>query len=152
MADEHAELLIGSLQSQFLRVRPTQRNDPSANDYWDGNWLISEIELAAGAFRAQFVATLRVDEFADFRDQLVTLYDALDGEATFDSMEEWLRIRFRGDGLGHFNVECQARDAAGTGNMLTFLLNCDQTQLPAILQGLQRVIERFPIIGTRDRY
>jgi hypothetical protein len=65
-------------------------------------------------------------------------------------MEEWLQIAVKGDGLGHFEVDCQARDAAGVGNTLKFSLYVDQTQIPAILDGLHQAIERFPLIGDRD--
>ena len=55
-----------------------------------------------------------------------------------------------GDEMGHFNVECQARDDAGMGNTLKFSLYFDQTQIPGILAGLNQTIERFPLIGNRD--
>ena len=150
MADEDMVLLIGSSDSEFLRVRPIVRAHPDADDYWDGNWLNTDIELAAGAFRAQYVACLRVDELVRFRDQLAALYETLDGQADFDSMEHWLSISVKGDGKGHFNVDCQARDDAGMGNTLKFSLYFDQTQIPRILDGLNQTIERFPLIGNRN--
>jgi len=150
MADEVVEWIIGSRESEFLCVRPTERAHPAADDYWDGNWLNADIEISAGAFRGRYVACLRVDELVRFRDQLAALYETLDGRAEFDSMEEWLQIAVKGDGLGHFEVDCQARDAAGVGNTLKFSLYVDQTQIPAILDGLHQAIERFPLIGDRD--
>ena len=150
MGDADTELLIGSRESEFLRVRPTARAHPASGDYWDGNWLDSEIELSAGAFRGQYVACLRVDELIRFRDQLTALNESLDGQASFDSIEHWLQITVKGDGLGHFNAHCLAKDIAGIGNTLKFSLYFDQTEIPAILDGLNQTIERFPLIGGRD--
>ena len=65
-------------------------------------------------------------------------------------MEHWLQISVNGDGLGHFNVECQARDDAGMGNTLNFSLYFDQTEILGILDGLNQTIERFPLTGGRD--
>jgi hypothetical protein len=149
MADEDAELLIGSLESEFLRMRPKMRLHPNSNDYWDGNWLNTEIELAAGAFRGRYFACLRVDELIRFRDQLTVLYDTLDGHAEFQSIESWLAIRVKGDGLGHFVVDVEARDDAGTGNRLNFSLSFDQTRIPEIIDRLHRITERFPSVGNR---
>ena len=151
MADESMELLIGSPDSDFLRVRPIVRTHPHADDYWDGNWLNTDIELAAGAFRARYVACLRVDELVRFRDQLAALYETLDGRADFESMEHWLSISVQGDGKGHFKIDCQARDDAGMdNNTLNFSLFSDQTQIPRLLDGLNQTIERFPLIGNRN--
>ncbi|MCZ7644729.1 MAG: hypothetical protein M5U26_05490 [Planctomycetota bacterium] len=150
MSGEYLGFLIGSRDSDFLRVRPIARAHPDASDYWDGNWLNTDIELSAGAFRAQYVACLRVDELTRFRDQLTELYNTLDGQAVFDSMEPWLSISVKGDGLGHFNVDCVAMDNVGVGNKLDFSLCIDQTQIPGILVGLNQALEQFSLIGNRD--
>lgn len=149
MVDEKAVLLIGSRASEFLSVRPIRHAHPDSDDYWDGNWLEAEIELAAGAFRGSFRACLRTDEFIPFRDQVSALYENLNGESTFDSMESWLTIQIKGDGLGHFIVECQANDNSGGGNSLNFSLSIDQTQLPMLVSGLDKIVEQFPLKGKQ---
>jgi hypothetical protein len=140
-----AELLIGSLDSQYLLVRPLNRSQ--SEDYWDGNWMNALVELAVGAFRGRFTANLRTDEFARFRSELESLYDSLSGSAEFHSMEEWLTIRFTGDARGHFDIRCTVRDQAGVGNTLTFALAIDQTQLPAVLRALRDIEEAWPVVG-----
>jgi hypothetical protein len=59
-------------------------------------------------------------------------------------------MKIQGDGLGHFEAECQAMDQAGVGNSLEFRLSFDQTDIPAILKGLDRVKEAFPVRGNPD--
>jgi hypothetical protein len=59
-------------------------------------------------------------------------------------------MKIQGDGLGHFEAECHAMDQAGVGNRLEFRLSFDQTDIPGILKGLDRVNEAFPARGSPD--
>ena len=45
------------------------------------------------------------------------------------TMEEQLKLELDGDGRGHVTCRGEARDVAGTGNVLRFELALDQTQL-----------------------
>jgi hypothetical protein len=101
-----------------------------------------------GGFRGAFRASLRTDEFVRFREQLGLLYENLDGRAEFQSMERWLSIRVSGDGRGHFEADCEARDDPSFGNALRFTLHFDQTELPVILRGLAALEEAFPVKGS----
>ena len=64
------------------------------------------------------------------------------------TLEGQLSINITGDGLGHFTADCEALDQAGTGNRLTFTRYFDQTEIPAILEGLNGVLNENPVIGT----
>jgi hypothetical protein len=88
-------------------------------------------------------ALLRTDELASFRDQLATLHAAFNGSATFETMEEWLRVDIQGDGRGHFLAQCEANDQPGVGNTLRF----EQTELPPMLAALDEVLRAFPVRG-----
>jgi len=116
-------------------------------DYWDGNWVYATIRIAARAFRGEFEAQLRTDEFVGFRDRLRPLQQKLDGAAKFETMEGWLSVDIEGDGKGHFHAACEAVDRPGLGNRLTFGLDFDQTELPEILRGLDAVCAAFPVVG-----
>ena len=141
---------IGLSDDAHVVVSPTRRERPEATDYWDGNWVHATVTIAAGAFRGSFEAQLRADEFARFRDELRSLYRTLAGRAVFAPMEPWLKIEIEGDGKGHFRASCEAHDRPGTGNKLTFSVDFDQTDLPAILAGLDAVCEAFPVRGSPD--
>jgi hypothetical protein len=145
-----ASFRINSSNNFYLLVGAAGRAHPDSNDYWDGNWLDSNIEINAGAFRGAYGACLRGDEFQAFRDKLVPLYTALSGEAEFSSMENWLAIKIKGDGLGHFEAECKARDTFGSDSRLEFTLSFDQTQLPEIIKGIDSILEKFPVRGRSD--
>ena len=99
MAEEaFPEFVLGSETSDFLRVRALKRAHPTCNDYWDGNWIRCCVEVIAGAFRGQVNEDLRSEEFAQFLDQLLILYERLTGVATFGALEGWLEIEVAGDG------------------------------------------------------
>jgi hypothetical protein len=140
-------LLIGSLHSEYVLVTPVRREFPEATDYWDGNWIDSKVTLRVGGFTGAYDAQFRVDEFASFRDQLRPLYEALRGEARFESMETSLKILVTGDGLGHLAAECVACDQPGTGNRLSFELAFDQTELQVVLGDLEALLRVFPVKG-----
>jgi hypothetical protein len=139
-------IVIGANSSQQLSMHVTRREFPEASDYWDGNWVYATIR--AGAFRGEYEALLRTDELTSFRDQLATLHTALNGSATFETMEHWLRVDVQGDGRGHFLAKCEARDQPGVGNTLRFELTFDQTELPPMLTALDEVVRAFPIKGS----
>lgn len=140
-------LVIGSIESQWLRITPLRRTHPQCADYWDGNWVDSSVDVSVGAFAGSYQACLRTEEFKAFRVGLDHIYTTLKGEASFASMEDWVAIQVIGDGLGHFRAACMLRDAAGIGNTLKFELHFDQTELAVIVEALVRVEQSFPVIG-----
>ena len=142
--------MLGMATSEYVSVTPLRRLNEQAEDYWDGNWLECLIDLRAGAFTGRYRASLRADEFASFRGELMRLYESLGNQAVFASMEEWLSITVTGDGMGHFQAECRARDEAGVGNTLQFVLGCDQTEIPAMVRSLDLILEGFPVRGRPD--
>ena len=110
----------------------------------------SNVEINAGAFQGAYIACLRCEEFLAFRNSLIQLYSKLSGEADFKSMEDWLNVKIIGDGLGHFEAKCKARDTLGSDSRLEFSLLLDQTQMPEIIRGLENILEKFPVKGSSD--
>jgi hypothetical protein len=126
---EDVVAVLGRTNGDHVAVRPLNRNDPNATDFWDGNWLTCEIEVRAGVFRGRVRTSLRTEDIPPFRAQLAALHTTLRGEARLRTMEDWLSIDAHGDGLGHIEFECELRDASETGNALRFHLSLDQTDL-----------------------
>ena len=139
---------IGRSPSSRLSLQPLRRERPEATDYWDGNWVETTVVVAAGAFRGEFRAALRVEDFARFRDEVRVLYESLAGHARFGTMEEWIAVEIEGDGKGLLRAECSVLDEPGIGNRLTFTLSLDQTDLPEMLRSLDAICGAFPAIGA----
>jgi hypothetical protein len=137
----------------WVEITIRGRQFPAATDYWDGNWLVSPIEVHVGCFRAVIdAAQLRTNELQWFRDQLGMLYERNDGEAGFASLDGWMSIDVKGDGTGHLVVTGTAADQVGTGhgNTLEFeLRGLDQTFHPHWLSALDEALLRFPVLEPR---
>lgn len=88
------------------------------------------------------------DEIARLRSGIAQLHAELKGTASFESVEEWLKMTVDGDGRRHFVAKCEARDQPGTGNTLRFELRFDQTELPLVLASLDAVLAAFPVKGS----
>jgi len=129
-----------------LRVWGYER--PHLDSGADANWLMGEAELTAdlgGAYRAKQSLTPRTEEIEAFRDELVRLLDALDGEATLGHMEE--------------QVGCSVTLRRGKGEFSGFVrqsygpelrvngLPTDQSYLRESLTGFEKLAAAFPVKG-----
>ncbi|MBI3351261.1 MAG: hypothetical protein HY036_01640 [Nitrospirae bacterium] len=141
---------MGNKNSEYLLIHPVRRSDPKSKKFWEGNWLITNVEMKAGSFAGKIVASLRTDEFYRFYQELSSLYITIPGKASFLSMEDWLEIRIKGDGKGNFTADCDAKDQSGAGSFLKFRLQLDYTHIPDILSGLEEILKKFPVIGKPE--
>jgi hypothetical protein len=147
---ESTEILIGDAEGQHVLIQPLFRSHPGLFDYWDGNWIECDVHVAAGGFRGKFRASLRAEEFLSFLEAIRGLNTALEGTASFATMEEQVALSLNGDGKGHIRVSGEALDAVGIGNRLRFEFEVDQTYLPAICQSLEAILVAFPILDAPD--
>lgn len=143
-------LFIGQLGRNHLIAQATRRLYPLCEDYYDGNWIETRVEITAGGFRGTFKAQLRAEEFLNFRDELVLFNStASSSSACFVSLEEWLAIKIEREGIGNYVAHCAAIDGAEDGNELKFSVQFNQTEMPAILKSLDKIIAEFPVLGER---
>lgn len=140
-------IVFGESQRERIELTVLGRSHPTSADYWDGNWLRTKVAVQVGGFAGTFAADLRAEEFRSFRDQLARLYETLDGEATFTTMEGQVLLVLAGDGIGHVSVSADLVDAAGIGNRLHCELAIDQTYLAAVLDSLDAVDAAWPVLG-----
>jgi hypothetical protein len=144
---------IGDEAADHIAVEVLAREHPDKSDYWDGNWLTANVDVACGPWQGNYRAALRAEEFAHFRDQLQRLED--DGEAPpaeFESMEPWLRFNVhRSDRHGHLRISghAQTEPFFDSHNILYFVLELDRSFMSGTLDELAQVIEEFPVIGAR---
>jgi hypothetical protein len=137
---------LGGRNAEYLEVWVLSRSD--AADYWDGNWLGCDVRISIGGFRARFPANFRTNEVESFAEEVRGLHERLSGSARFESMEGQLRLLLEGDGRGHIRCQGDARDEAGTGNLLKFELELDQTELFGTMVELNELLNRYPVRGS----
>jgi hypothetical protein len=144
---------IGDPAAEHLAVEVVAREHPDKSDYWDGNWLTAEVDVACGPFRGNYRAALRAEEFVHFRDQLQRLMDDHEAPpAEFESMEPWLRFNVhRSDRHAHLLVSGRAQTEPffEEHNIFYFLLELEQGFAPETIGELDRLIEEFPVVGSR---
>lgn len=146
---DHPHVLIGHPGEDGVLIRVLGRLHPGADDYWDGNWLMSPVEISAGGFRADLRAGLRAEELRAFREGLVHIDVDMSGEATLTSMEEWLRLTVAVVSRGRLSVTGLAKDQPGGGNEFRFALEgLDLSYLPAIIEALDGIEAAYPVLGA----
>ena len=127
---------IGGDRAEFVEVTID-------GDRGDG-WLSAKVELVVGAFRGAYSADLTSIAFSRFAADLDTLYRTVSGTATLTDYEGQLELRLECDIRGHIRLKGEAMDVAGTGNVLKFELELDQTNVPRVLASLTALLERHP--------
>jgi hypothetical protein len=150
------EVLLGPAGGDHIAIRVLRRKYPQANDYWDGNWLDAEVEVEVKPWHARYIANLRTDEFAGFRQELEGMYAMARRDAKFSPMEPWLELGLHLDSLGHIDMTGNI-GPEGFGKVfgqarLVFEIQkfMDQTFLPPIIEQLRATEVEFHIVGRPD--
>lgn len=148
LGDHH--FLIGHRPAAYVAVDVLRRARGDEHDEWDANWIVAWVSVAAGAWHGRIEGTLRAGDFRAFREALESVHETGSGEARFNTVDEWLTLVLRGDGLGGFAVHGEARDAPGIGNLLTFELDpIDDHELAALIEQLKTIETSYPVRGRR---
>lgn len=124
-----------------LTITVCGRQHPEHHDFWDGNWLISPIEVRLGGLTAVVHANLRANELDEFRDQLRRLCETGGGTAVFASLEDWLDLAVHADETVHGEVRTDP--AMGANVAFRF----DGADLPAALADLDACVAEHPVLG-----
>ncbi|GLY64533.1 hypothetical protein Atai01_11520 [Amycolatopsis taiwanensis] len=150
-ADDPDSVVIGSAAGDRVVIEVLGRMHPEANDFWDGNWLFSPVEVVTGGFTGRVPAGLRADELRSFRDELVRAYQDFGGVARLESMEDWLSLTVTVKPSGHVEIDGVAVDRMGSKNRLALhITDLDQSHLPTVIDSLTAIEEKFPAVGKRQ--
>jgi len=131
-----------------IKIEPLHWAYEIAEDDWDKNWIWSRITVKGGAFNGKFECYLFSTDFELFKRELKKAYNNLSLAARFKTIEEQVDITFKGDGIGHFEVNCIIIDKPGIGNRLELKMNTDQTIIPSLVNQLEKITNLFPIRGS----
>ena len=143
---EKIRFKLGKESSEYLQILAHSYAYPDSTDFWDGNWINTRIIIKVGGFKGDYEAQLRNVDFFDFKKGLENLYNILDGYANFNCIEDYLRIKIKGDGLGHFSAYCIAIDNPGiNGHTLKFSIEFDQTEIHSLTKMIDDLLKEFPI-------
>ena len=129
----------------FITVIAQKFSYQNSDDSWDRRWITAEVRIKAGAFSGRYGAQFMNVDFSAFKKELEYLYEHLDSSALFEDLDQYLKIKIKGDGLGHLEVFCKATDNPGyLENRLAFYITTDQTYIPQLIRQLERINKEFP--------
>lgn len=131
---------IGQLEIRILR-----RSNLETSDYWDANWLESEIRIEVSGFNGLYGANLRVEELQKFYKELISLQKSTENEAMLTTIEEGIYLHCKVEVNGA--IECKGKASNATGNTLTFRIQTDLASLDSFINELHAVLELYPLIG-----
>ena len=131
----------------FLRIDVLKHNFPNAATDSDKNSVDCEISVKAGPFSGVFDAVLMTSNFQTFKDELDVLNGDLDQSATFEGIEQQMRIQVVSDGVEYFTVKSWFVNCAGMGTRLYFEMEIDTREMQPIRRQLENILAHFPVYG-----
>jgi len=140
------KLLIGNETDDNFVIEILGRSYPDSKDFEDGNWLGAKIHISIGPFKGVVNASLRAEEFSRFLKQVEPMAKTLKGTAEYRSMEKWLSINMSCDKFGHVRAEGIIKEGPVTHTQLNYVINFDQTQFKHILNALNEIGTKFPVL------
>jgi hypothetical protein len=131
----------------IIRIKPLFLTFPKAKLDIDRNWIKTQVTVKGGVFSGQFDAEFMTADFEIFKRQLKKLENDFNATAKFEPWEQQLVLKIKGDGLGHFEVDCEATPEPHLGQTLTFSISFDQTEIKELVRQLDKITKAFPIDG-----
>lgn len=125
-------------------------NAAASNDS-DANWLRSKVRVAAGPFSGEVDAALTTQDFVYFERELTEMLRTLQGKATFQTDEDWLRFEIGMGSRGTATVSGAVKAGGGSQASLRFSFETDQSFLGQAKRALAEVSANFPVkqrLGT----
>ncbi|MBD1944477.1 hypothetical protein H6F50_19305 [Coleofasciculus sp. FACHB-712] len=136
----------GNQEKVIIRIQGI--NNLIADDYWDRNWISSEIEIILPGYHANFLGDIRTEEIFIFLEQLKEISQTLSGIAELNTMEGLINLKAEINNLGHIQWTGKTTYPIGNGNTLTFNFSNDQSFLSNLITELQMITKHFSIIGN----
>jgi hypothetical protein len=140
------DIRIGSEGADFFRLSIRERQFPEAADYWNANFLVSDLEISAGAFRGAFGAVIRNEDLERFLRQLRLLYERASGGASLE-VSDWLSLDILAEGHSQMKVWCQVDDGH---NNLEGRWAFERAGLLTIIEQIETVCSVYPVVAHTD--
>ncbi|GGA40859.1 WapI family immunity protein [Psychrobacillus lasiicapitis] len=123
------------------------REHPNSYDYWDGNWVVSNVKVQIPGYYVDFNASLRTDEIRDFVDDLKLMDRHLSGKAILNNLDSFIHFEGKMDKLGHIEWSGETCYPVGTGAVLSFEFMSNQSYLKDLIKDLEDITDVYPVIG-----
>lgn len=131
-----------------LEVNLIRRSHPESNDYWDGNWITSELRANLPGFTARISLELRSDELFNLLKSLPQIINGSANGFEFRTLEDSLYIKVEAEPTGTINWHCKITYPVGDGAVLQFSINSDFSQIHSLMKQLEIEMQSYPVIGN----
>lgn len=123
------------------------REYPNSFDYWDGNWVISNVKVEIPGYYVDFIASLRTDDIRDFLNDLKLMNKDLSGKAILKNLDSFIYFECEMDKLGHIEWSGETCYPTGSGAVLSFEFVSNQSYLDDLIKELENIISLYPVIS-----
>lgn len=123
--------------------------NPAAGNDSDANWLRSTVRVSVGPFAGDIEGSLTTQDFAYFERELSEVLRTLQGKATFQTDEDWLRFEVGMGSRGTATVSGVVKAGGGSQASLRFSFETDQSYLGETNRALGAVAKDFPVKQVR---
>jgi hypothetical protein len=126
-----------------LEITILGRNHPDSLDFWDGNWVNSEIKIDVPGFNAFYETDLRLGDISRFYQALIKLKSGTSKEAEFTTLEDGLYFHLAVERNGSINCNGKARN--NLGSTLNFILDTDLATLDNFAREIDVILKSYPL-------
>lgn len=124
------------------------RKTMDSNDFWEENWLYSNVNGSFPGFAVDFNFYIRVDELKRCYDEVWSMILNKRDEAKLSTLEESVMAYFVRDYAGHIQVNGTLKAIDLTGCCLMFNFDIDNMGLEKFAFQLKAVLDNYPIKGS----
>jgi len=128
--------------SGILEVNIVKRYNTECINYWDANWLISEVRIKIQGFEALYQTNLRVDEILAFYNDLLLFQKYQKQNVEFRTMEEGLYFNLVAEING--TISCTGKAKNMLKDYLIFNLDFDYATIDTLLEQLRKILKFYP--------
>ncbi|MBM5811370.1 MAG: hypothetical protein FJ191_05310 [Gammaproteobacteria bacterium] len=132
-----------------ITIKVIGYENPAAGNDSDANWLRSTVRVSVGPFAGDIDGSLTTQDFAYFERELSEVLRTLQGQATFQTDEDWLRFEVGMGSRGTATVSGVVKAGGGSHASLRFSFETDQSFLGETNRALGAVAKDFPVKQVR---
>ena len=134
-------------ESGNVNLIVTERIRSDSDDFYDANWLKADIVVSVLGFKANYNTEIRVDELQRFYNCLKEVKAFESNQAELVTMEEGIFLKLVVSKLGQ--ITCFGK-AQHLGNALEFKIDTDFANIDLLVQEIEAILNKFPLIGNSD--
>ena len=133
-------------ENSTVKIEILGRENPTTNDYWDGNWLNVNVYLELPEIKASYRTNIRVDEIQAFLEKLVDLNNKSTDTVELTTMEEGIYLCLENQKNG--SILITGRSVIEMSGKIEYRFTTDILSLDRFYTSLKSSINQYPLVGV----